>query len=72
MIQRESVFPIKLSRAPGIGAMTRRALRTELARMGRRFCMAGNAISRRTLEHIIHMTAFAAHFPVPTVQLEGG
>ena len=34
--------------------------------------MAGITISRRTLEHIIHMTAFAAHFPVPTLQLEGG
>ena len=32
--------------------------------------VAGIAISRRAFEHIIHVTAFAAHFPVLTVQFE--
>ena len=34
--------------------------------------MASKAIGRRALEHIVHVTAFATHFPMSAVQLEGG
>ena len=34
--------------------------------------VAGKAIGRRALEHIVRVTAFATHFPMSAVQLEGG